>query len=352
MSLSRRSLAAAMLLLFGGTVFASAEALPEKIRFGAFGSGFGQPYGVAILAIAQGKDFIADEFKDTPVKLEFNYLAGTGPAVNEAIANGQLDFAQYGFLPNIIGRANGLKTHVLMNYGNTTIFGAARAGLPIHSIKDLKGKKVTFQKGTILHWAFLKALEANGLTQKDVTVIDLKTADQLAALAAGSVDASIGSSSILSLRDKGIVDVFYTSKEAGPRAAGFGGILATEQFETTHPEATQRVLRGLLRAAEWISKEENREEAFQIWAKSGTPSSALKEEFDGAPLKQNFNPLIDDFLREQYRDGVQFSKDEKLIRNDIDVQAWLDPGPLDTALKSLKLENYWPRRTADGTPTN
>jgi sulfonate transport system substrate-binding protein len=352
MSLSRRSLTAAALLLFAGTISASAETLPEKIRFGAFGSGFGQPYGVAILAIAQGKDFIADEFKDTPVKLEFNYLAGTGPAVNEAIANGQLDFAQYGFLPNIIGRANGLKTHVLMNYGNTTIFGAARAGVPIHSIKDLKGKKVTFQKGTILHWAFLKALEANGLTQKDVTVIDLKTADQLAALAAGSVDASFGSSSILSLRDKGLVNIFYTSKEAGPKAAGFGGILATEAFETKYPEATQRVLRGLLRAAEWISKDENRDEAFQIWAKSGTPYSALKEEFDGAPLKQNFNPLIDDFLLEQFRDGVQFSRDERLIRNDIDVKAWLDPRPLDAALKSLKLETWWPRRTASGTPTN
>src|SRR5438128_274832 len=140
MLLSRRSIAAAALLLFAGTLSASAETLPEKIRFGAFGSGFGQPYGVAILAIAQGKDFIAD---------------------------------------------------------------------------------------------------------------------QLAALAAGSVDASIGSSSILALRDKGLVNIFYTSKEAGPKAAGFGGILATEAFETKYPEATQRVLRGLLRAAQWIGKDEN-----------------------------------------------------------------------------------------------
>jgi sulfonate transport system substrate-binding protein len=351
-SLTRRAFAAVAIMVAAGAFSARAETLPEKIRFGAFGAGFGQPYGVALLAIAQAKGFIADEFKDTPVKLEWNYLAGTGPAVNEAIANDQLDFAQYGFLPNIIGRANGLKTHVLMCYGNTTIFGAARKGLPIHSIKDLKGRRVTFQKGTILHWAFLKALEANGLTTKDVTVIDLKTADQLAALAAGSVDASIGSSSILSLRDQGLVDVFYTSKEAGPKATGFGGILATEQFETRYPEATQRVVRGLVRAAEWIGDEGHREEALQIWAKSGTPYGALKEEFDGAPLKQSFNPLIDAFLIEQYRDGVQFSKDEKLIRSDIDVNSWLEPKYLDAALKSLKLETYWPRRSASGAATN
>ncbi len=84
---------------------ARAQGLPEVIRFGGFGQGFGQPYGVALLAIAQVKGFIADEFAGTPVRLSFEYFTGTGPAINEAIANGRLDFAQYGGLPNIIGKA-------------------------------------------------------------------------------------------------------------------------------------------------------------------------------------------------------------------------------------------------------
>ena len=67
----------------------------------------------ALLAIAQVKGFVADEFKDAPVKLEWTYFTGTGPAVNEAIANGRLDFAQYGALPNVVGRANGLPTHII-----------------------------------------------------------------------------------------------------------------------------------------------------------------------------------------------------------------------------------------------
>ena len=100
------AIATLMATLAAGPV--RAETLPDTIRFGAFGQGYGQPFGVALLAIAHVKGFIADEFKDTPVKLEWSYLTGTGPAINEAIANGQLDFAQYGGLPNIIGRANGL----------------------------------------------------------------------------------------------------------------------------------------------------------------------------------------------------------------------------------------------------
>jgi sulfonate transport system substrate-binding protein len=335
-----------------GLSAARAEPLPETIRFGGFGQGFGKPFGVAVLAIAHVKGFIADEFKDTPVKFEWTYFTGTGPAINEATANGQLDFAQYGGLPNIIGRANGLPTRILLSYGTTTVFGAARTGLPIHSVKDLKGRKVTIAKGTILHWAFLKALEANGLTAKDVTIVDLKAADQLAALAAGSVDASFATSTLLSLRNQGIVNVFHTSRDAGPKTAGFGAITVTDPFQTKYPDATQRVVRGLLRAAEWLSREENREEALQIWAKSGTPYAALKEEFEGQPLKQAYNPRIDEFLVEQYRDAIQFAKEEKLIRNDIDLKKWFEPKYLEAGMKDLGLERHWPRRAADGAAVN
>jgi sulfonate transport system substrate-binding protein len=339
-------------MMCAGIALAGAESLPDKIRFTGFGQGYGQPYGVATLAIAQSKGFIADEFKDTPVQFEWAYPSGTGPAINEAIANGQVDFAQYGGLPNIIGRSNGLPTRIIQSYGVTNIIAAARKGLPITSFKEIKGRRVTVSKGTILQWALLKALEANGMTAKDITIVDLKAADQLAALAAGSVDVSIGTTSLFSLEDQGIVKVFYTSRDGAPKASGFGAITVTESFRTKYPEATERVARALVRADEWLSHEENREEALRIWAKSGTPYDALKRDYAGQSLKQAFNPLVDDFLIEQYRDATQFTKAEKLIRFDIDIKQWFAPEYLDAALKKLGLEKYWPRRSADGAAIN
>ena len=327
---------------------AHAQTQPEVIRFGGFGQGFGQPYGVALLAIAQGKDFIADEFKGTQVKLTFEYFTGTGPAINEAIANNRLDFAQYGSLPNIVGRAAGLPTRILASYGYTTVFGAARPDLPIASFKDLKGKRVAVAKGTVLHWAFLKALEQNGLGLKDVTLLDLSTADQLAALAAGSIDAAIGTSSLLALRDKGVVKIFYNSNDIGPKAAGFGAITVTEQFEKKYPDATRRVARALVRSAAWLGQENNREEALQIWAKSGVAITALRAEFDGVALKNVFNPRVDEFLVSQYRDAIAFSKAQKLIRADIDLQKWVAPDYVDNAVDQLKLNADFPRRDESG----
>lgn len=339
-----------LLLAVCGAWPAAAEELPAKIRFGDVGFGFGQPFGLGTQAIADAKGFIAAEFKDTPVKLEFTYFVNTGPAINEALANSQLDFASYGAVPNVIGRANGLPTRLLMSYGNTVIFAGARTGLPINSVKDLKGHKVTLQKATILHWSFITSLYRNGLSERDVTLIDLKNADQLAAITAGSVDAIYGPSFFLPLRDQGIVKLFYRSSDQGARANGFGGILVTDAFLKKYPDATARVVRGLVTAAHWLAQEANREEALQIWTRTGVPLAIVREEYQGTAFKNAFNPLLDDYFASRYRDVIAFDRQQKLIRSDVDVAQWLAPAPLDDALAALDLKSFWPRRNADGDP--
>lgn len=344
-SLLRRTLSALSLLATLATP-AWAETPPDTIRFGGFGQGFGKPSGLALLAIAHQKSFLADAFAGQPVTLTFDYLTGVGPAINEALANNRLDFAQYGALPNIIGRAAGLPTLVIASYGFTTIYGIARQGTNIQSFSDLKGKRVAVKKGTILHWAFLKALAQHQLTTQDLQVLDLNAADQLAALAAGSIDAAIGSSSLLELRDRGVGTVFYSSKEVPDNQAhGFGAIVVREAFARQYPETTQKVADALVRAAGWLADPGNRDEAYRIWALSGVNIEHLREEYDGVDMAQSFSPRIDDFLRAQYQDAIQFSRDNRLIRNDIDLTTWLVPEYVDTAITRQGLDNTLTRRS-------
>jgi sulfonate transport system substrate-binding protein len=345
------AVASAMIALPGRAV---AENLPDKIRIGDVGFGFGQPFGRGLIAIADAKGFLAGEFKDTPVKLEFTYFVNTGPAINEALANKQLEFAAYGAVPNSIGRANGLPTRILMSYGGTTIFAGVRSELPINSVRDLKGRKIAVQKATIIHWSLVTSLKQNGLSEHDVTLVDLKNADQLAAISAGSVDAIYGASFFLPLRDKGIIRVIYNSNEQGAKATGIGAVVVSDEFQKTYPDATARFTRGLLKAAQWLGDDKNREEALTIWERTGVTSDVLHEEFKGVSLRDQFDPLIDDFYRAQYRDVIAFDRDQKLIRNDIDFDQWVEPKYLSAALSELSLTHYWPERTADGTlkPTN
>ena len=55
-------------------------------------------------AVAHSEHYLDQEFKDQPdLKIEWSFFKGAGPAVNEALANNQLDFAIQGDLPEIIG---------------------------------------------------------------------------------------------------------------------------------------------------------------------------------------------------------------------------------------------------------
>ncbi|MGN7295420.1 ABC transporter substrate-binding protein [Rhizobium sp. SAFR-030] len=329
-----------------------AEDAPQTIRFGDVGFGFGTPFGVGLLAIADAKGFIAEEFDGTPTKLQFTYFTGTGPAINEALSNKQLDFASYGAVPNIIGKANGLDTVILASYGGTTVFGAARPDLTIKSVSDLKGRKVAIQKATIIHWAFISALKNAGLSEKDVTIVDLKNADQLAALAAKSVDAAFGADFLLPLEEKGVAKVFYKSSEQGAAGDGFGAFLTTDTFRKAYPEATQKVVNGFVKAAQWLADEKNREEAYQIWSRAGTPIEVIRKANAGSQLRDKYNPRLDAFFTARYRSGIAFDAEQKLIRRDVDLDAWVDRSYVENAVSSLKLRALWPDRGANGTLQN
>ncbi|TRL42304.1 ABC transporter substrate-binding protein [Rhizobium straminoryzae] len=329
-----------------------AEDAPATIRLGDVGFGFGTPFGVGLQAIADAKGFIADEFKGSPTKLEFTYFTGTGPAINEALSNGQLDFASYGAVPNIIGKANGLDTVIVASYGGTTIFGAARPDVEIRSIADLKGKKVAIQKATIIHWGLISALKGAGLSEKDITIVDLKNADQLAAIAAKSVDAVFGADFLLPLEDKGLARIFYKSSDTGATGDGFGAFLVTDKFRKSYPEATQKVVNGFVKAAQWLGDEKNREEAFQIWSRAGTPVDVIRKSNAGSSLRDKYNPRLDAFFVARYKSGIAFNLEQKLIRRDVDLDAWVDRSYVDKAVASQKLEAYWPDRGTTGSVKN
>lgn len=88
----------------------------------------------------------------------------------------------------VMGAAGKSSKAILINdisYGNDMI--VAKPG--INSIKDLKGKKIGLELGFVEHLMLLKALEANGMTEADVTLVNVPTNDTPQTLASGGVDA-------------------------------------------------------------------------------------------------------------------------------------------------------------------
>jgi sulfonate transport system substrate-binding protein len=337
-------------VLFDGAPTFAQEAPPKVIRLAGPGNAEGKPFGTGTLGVLKAKGYLEDEFKNEGVRIDWQFPRGTGPAINEAFANGQLDFASYGGLPNIVGRGAGLRTKVLAAYGSSPTFLVARNGSGINSIADLKGKNISASLGTILQLALASILERQGLTEKDIQLFDLITADQISAIQSGDIDAVVGTSSVLSIVERGFGKIVFTTKGKVDPAANFGSFIVAREFSDKYPETTRRVLLAFLRAAYFAAQEQNRDELYDIWARAGQSRASVAIDYDGDALRDRSNPLLDPFYVANVKRGIEFSIGEKLIKTGFDVDGWLDRAGLDAALKTLGYQNYWQPHDAKGQP--
>lgn len=351
---SRRLLSALAVLACGmaAATVAAAEPLVVRIGFASIGVDNKPFAGGSSVAIAHAERYLETAFKDDPdVRFEWFFFKGAGPAVNEAIANGQLDFAIQGDLPSVIGRANGLKTKILMAAGaHAPTYMAVPEGSPLTGVAELKGKKVAIFRGTNNHLAVVKALAANGLSERDLQVLNMDNATTNSALASKDVDAAFGNWPLIVLHQSGRAKIVYSTKGDDPAFERHSTVLVTEAFESSHPAVVQKIITEFVRAARWTSDDANLDAIVAIWARSGTPESVFRYDLAGTELRYRSSPIVDPFLVEQYRVQARQAKEFGLIRRDVDVRGWFEPKYVDTAISTLGLDGYWTRFGPNGKP--
>ena len=326
------------------------------VRFGFASIGLNnRPFtGGSAAALAHAKGYVEQEFADTPdVRIEWIFFKGAGPAVNEAFANAQIDLASQGDLPQLIGRASGLKTTMVLGSGaHSPTYVGVPSSSDIKSIKDLKGRKVAIFRGTNIHLTAVKVLAANGLSEHDLQVINMDGATTIAALVANQVDAAFGTYEVLNLARQGVASIIYTTKGDNPAFERHGTIIARDAFIAENPDIVQRIVNALVRAAYWSSQEQNREALFDVWANCGIPAAIFRDDFAGQALAYRNSPLLDPFLIAQYQRQAEDSRAYGLLRRPVDVAGWFQPRFLDVALQQPGLRDAWTAYGADGKPLN
>ncbi len=327
---------------------------PTVIRLAVPGVGIGNRpiIGGSPIADVALRGLLEEEFKADDIRIQWTYLPGAGPAVNEMFANGLADFGGgLGDLPSIIGKAGGLKTKLLSAAGiRQHTYLAAPSDSPIRTIEELRGKQVAFQKGTNIQLAIAKILAAHGLTEHDFRAVNMDNETAKSAIITHSVDAAFGQNDYLQLRDQGTARILYvaTGKD-DPTFLRHSSLIGSADFVAKYPDITQRVVKVLVQAAKWQSDQEaNPGQLYQLWTKSGVPFNDYREDLAKTSVKQIASPLVDDYFRAQYRKAVADSKRFGLIRNAFDVDQWIDTSFLQKALRDLNLEDYWPQYDANG----
>jgi len=183
-SISRRSVLAA---LAGGFVAGGAEAQTRasgptdlsgvSLRVAYYKGGW------RALLQAAGED-------KTPYAIEWKEL-NNGLLHIEAINSDALDLGSGSEIPAMFAaRQNASVRFVAVSHEdlNTQVTVAAKDS-PIHSIADLKGRKVGYVRATTAHYFLAKQLEEARLSFNDINAINLTPSDGYSAFASGKLDA-------------------------------------------------------------------------------------------------------------------------------------------------------------------
>jgi len=114
-----------------------------------------------------------------------------GRSVRDAMVAGELDTGTMNITPFIVGAAVASLTMVaVVSLGGDTVGLMARKGAGIAGIADLRGRRIGISVGSTTGNIFVQTVAPQaGLKPGDYQVVNMRPPDQVAALAAGSVDA-------------------------------------------------------------------------------------------------------------------------------------------------------------------
>ncbi|HUC92947.1 MAG TPA: ABC transporter substrate-binding protein [Paenibacillus sp.] len=185
----KRVLAALMIAVLAFTVAACGGGAKETS-----GGGSGEPITIALSPwpgwymwyLVEEKGFF--EKRGVNVKLEFFPVYSDSL---QALSTGKVD-ANSQTLSDTLAPASkgiGLKA-VLVN--DNSFGGDAIVSKPdINSVKDLKGKTVATELGTVDHLLLLTALDQNGMKESDINYVNMTVNDAGPAFISGNTDASV-----------------------------------------------------------------------------------------------------------------------------------------------------------------
>ncbi|MEN8549998.1 ABC transporter substrate-binding protein [Acinetobacter soli] len=316
----------------------------KTIRIGSPDLTAGQKHaGGGVVDVLYTKKWLEQEFAKNKINVEWYFFKGAGPAINEALANNQLDFAFLGDLPPIIGKANGLDTQLLVPTARgITNYLAVRSDLKIKNFAELKGKRVGLLRGTADELSFVAALSSQGLKPSDVRLVNLDFNAVNAALAAKKIDASWGPSRFFSLRDKHIVNLPVSTRQFEGAGSSQGVFLGRQTFIQQHPRETQQIVSQVVKGLGWLSNEQNRvAQVALFFTQSGYPASVYAQELHGVNLKFLYSPLFDSYYTQQLQQKISLAKQQGLIRQNIQIKEWINSSFINQALQDTNLKAYW-----------
>jgi sulfonate transport system substrate-binding protein len=276
-----------------------------------------QPTSSAII-LGKAKGFYDQAFSKLGAKVEYDQFL-SGPLAVEAAAGNYVDLLNVGNIPPVIARANGIDVKIIANsaFNPATNAVLVSPNSSIHTIEDLKGKKVAVQVGSSVHYFLSQVLAEKDLTLQDVQMVNLPGPDQGPALESGNVDAIVlwmPYRTQLEMAGKARVLV-----DSSHFSGGIGVYMVRTAFGRQNPKLVQAFLKATKQANQYLKK--HPQEALQLLAaNSQFPPEVLKQSLEGFNWSMGITPKDIDAM-----DRIKkFLKETNVIRKDFAIQELFD----------------------------
>lgn len=238
-----------------------------------------------------------------------NFLVGH--AMTEAMASGNLDVAPVmGATSTIVSKAGGRDIKVIGCYSQApSAFGLAVRPGSI-TLDQLRGAKIAVPVGTEVHVLLGKILAEQGLTLKDVHLVNLLVPDGITALQSGQVDAAMVVEPVMSrLEQAGKIEVLRDGVGliSGLTLSVVPSSLVGSAQVTAFQEAHTQSLAYL------------REHPEEVMALAISQLDLPPLVVENVARKYTFNPDITDQIRAELEDTIEFLYQERIIRKRISV---------------------------------
>ncbi len=176
----------------------------------------------------------------------------SGSDVNTALASGSIDISELGSSPTALGISNGLEYEVIW-IGDVigsaeTLVATEESG--VTSVEDLAGKTVATPFASTAHYSLLNALELAGLSETDVTVLDMQPDDIYAAWLRGDIDAAYVWYPVLSELQETGVNITDSAQLADQRIITTDLVVARTEFAEQYPEILENYIKVQIQANE------------------------------------------------------------------------------------------------------
>lgn len=295
-------------------------------NFSTFSFGFPLWTGNLPFFVAKEKGFFEDVELSVNAR-NFDAIAEAFPAFNSGQIQGIAPATSEVVSLSADGSPGRLVTVMAISEGADVIM----ARNSVASIADFKGRRIAVQKGGIGHFFVLQALAEAGLSDRDVTLLDVDPATAASAYQAGSVEIAysyppFSSAALAAQKDGRIIHDSST----------ISTVLADTYFVSNEliendPQTIEAFLTGIFKGVEFYNT--NPDEAIAITARRlEMRDQEVKEQLQGIrfpTVQMNVdmltNPQSDRYLLDTLETLAKFLEDQNLIKSISNLPGIIEP---------------------------